>query len=469
MGQAVVDGPITTGNGAVVLSAGAPDLAAVGYVQEEYFISGTASAFRSATSLSADGRWSATPVNPAPYTTRIVVRRPVDAARSNGTVAVEWLNVTAGFDTAPDWTGAHVEMIRSGWTWVGVSAQAVGIVGSKRSLVAALALKNADPVRYGPLSHPGDNYSYDIFSQAGALVRTKWQQVLGGIEPKHILALGESQSAFRLTTYVNAVAPIADVYDGFMLHSRGAIGAPLFSTPFQQLRAPDPTLLRTDHAVPVLVFETETDMVAKGLDYRRVDQPDDAFIRGWQVPGTAHQDLYGLGIGDGDLGDGAADVALFASMSDPPNAIYGGVITCEVPINTGPHPYVLRAALAALNTWVATGSAPTSMPAIELNASGDLVLDDAGNARGGIRTPHLDAPIAQLSGIGQPMGKSFCGLFGTTTPLDATTLAAKYPTHEAFVRAWETALDHAVASGAVLPADAVQLRTAAQTSVIGAP
>ena len=41
----------------------------------------------------------------------------------NGTVVVEWLNVSGGVDAAPDWTFAHTELIREGYAWVGVSAQ----------------------------------------------------------------------------------------------------------------------------------------------------------------------------------------------------------------------------------------------------------------------------------------------------------------------------------------------------------
>ena len=41
-----------------------------------------------------------------------------------------------------------------------MSAQLAGICCGNRSL------KTWDPQRYGPLLHPGDDFSYDIFSQA---------------------------------------------------------------------------------------------------------------------------------------------------------------------------------------------------------------------------------------------------------------------------------------------------------------
>lgn len=456
VGAVTINDPAADGNGAIVLGAGGLDLSAVGYVETEFFVTGTASAFATTVPLSSDGEWRVEPTEPTSYTTRVVVRRPANPARASGNVAVEWLNVSAGFDSAPDWSYSHTELIREGWTWVGVSAQEVGIVGRDGAIVP-LALQLADPVRYAALAHPGDSYSYDMFSQVGAAVRTQWEQLLDGIEPAHVFAFGESQSAFRLVTYIDAVAPLANVYDGYLVHSRSASAAPLSQAPLADASAPDPVLVREDLTVPVLQFISETDLFGQGLGYARARQPDTDLIRTWEVGGTAHADLYNLGLGDADDGSGLADDALFAAMSDPPNQIYGGVITCDLPINTGPHTYVLRSAISALAAWVETGEPPPSMPRIELDANGALAVDDLGNALGGIRTPQIDVPIATLSGLGQT-GAGFCGLFGTTTPFDAARLATLYPAGDSFAVAWVEAVDRAVGSGAVLEADAVQLR-----------
>ena len=165
-------------------------------------------------------------------------------------------------------------------------------------------------------------------------------------------------------------------------------------------------------------------------------------------------------------GPGSADTELFAAMSNPPNSIYGGIITCDLPINAGPHTYVLRAAIAALQKWVSDEIYPPRMPPIEIDDAGVIVVDAVGNALGGIRTPHLDVPIAALSGIGQS-GESFCRLFGTTKPFDAAMLTAAYTDHDAFVAKWDGALDAAVEAGAILEADAVRLRDVAEASSIG--
>src|SRR5262249_19053444 len=150
------------------------------------------------------------------YRTRILVRRPANAAHFNGTVVVEWLNVSGGLDASPDWTYLHTFLIREGFAWVGVSAQQLGVEGGFSPLGLDLSLKSQNPQRYGSLMHPGDSFSYDIFSQVAAAVRGAADTTLGGLRAKRVIAAGESQSAFRMVTYINAVQPLAKAYDGFL-------------------------------------------------------------------------------------------------------------------------------------------------------------------------------------------------------------------------------------------------------------
>ena len=90
-----------------------------------------------------------------------------------------------------------------------------------------------------------------------------------------------------------------------------------------------------------------------------------------------------------------------------------------------------------------------------------LVLDANGNARGGIRTPWEDAPIARLSGLGNT-GGPFGFLFGTTTPYDAATLARLYPGGKAdYLKTFDASLERAVTGGFILPADAPEIRALA--------
>ncbi|MCT9082019.1 alpha/beta hydrolase domain-containing protein [Streptomyces fulvoviolaceus] len=446
-----VTGPVTGGNGAVVLQGTAFDLASVGYTQSEFFLSGNATSYVPTVPLDSDGRWQVTLASTAPYTTRIVVNRPADPARFNGTVVVEWLNVSAGLDAAPEWIYTHNELIREGYAWVGVSAQAGGVA----------ATETADPVRYADLSHPGDSYSYDVYSQAGQAVRDSAAMVLGGLHPRTVLANGESQSAFRLTTYINAIHPLVSVYDGFLIHSRSGTGAPLSQAPQADVPAPAVVRLRTDLDVPVLTVQAETDVI--GLGSLAARQPDTARLRLWEVAGTAHADAY-IGLGASDDGSGAAGLQGLNAMLSPP--IRTG---CDSPINTGQAHYVLDTAQYALNRWVTTGVPPARAARLEVDTSGSapaFVLDAHGNVQGGVRTPSVDVPVATLSGLGQS-GASFCFLFGTTTPFAAEKLTALYPSHGVFVAKWSGSAAKGVAQGFIRPADAAELMKAAANSGIG--
>lgn len=457
-----VEGPITGGKGAPFVAATSFDLAQVGYAQQEYFISGRASAYTNVGALGSNGRWKAKPADAATYKTRILVYRPTDAQEFSGTVFVEWLNVSGGLDAAPDWITAHTELIRKGHVWVGVSAQYVGVEGGSAILgQSSTSLKKVDPERYASLSHPGDSFSFDIFSQAGQAIRRPQElDPLGGLELERLIAIGESQSAYRLVTYVNAIDPLARVYDGFLIHSRGGSGASLSQAPQPATAMPAVARIRSDVAVPVLTFQTESDVI--GLGYYPDRQSDGGLFRLWEVAGTAHADTYTLLVGFGDLG-GSPDAAELIVTATP----IPGIIECATPINSGPQHFVLKAAVAALERWVRDGTPPPRAPRLQVAGDpAEIARDEHGNALGGIRTPYVDVPIATLSGEGQT-GGTFCRLFGTTTLFDDATLAALYQDHDTYVSAVGKAADRAVRAGFILKPDAELIKDAAAASDVG--
>lgn len=443
-----IEGPIS---GSPTL-AGTFPLSEVGYQQQEFFLSDVdATAYRKDAALTTDGRWSVSPdpsTGGTTFVTRIVVHRPIDPADFNGTVVVEWMNVTAGLDLPNDWVYGHNEMVRSGAAWVGVSAQAVGVN----------ALKSANATRYAKLVHPGDSYSYDIFTRAGRAARDN-PTVLGGLEPERILAMGESQSASRLVTYINAVHPLVDVYDGFLVHSRGTTGSALTQSPLTAEPTPSPSLIRDDLDEPVFVVQAEGDVISSNLAVR---QPDTPTFRQWELAGTAHADAYMVGVGFNDRGTGAGAAQMFSLMRTPNPPPSG----CASSINAGGHHWTFQAALRGLDTWVRTGTAPAVGPLLSVASTSPVVLerDAAGNAVGGVRSPHVDAPVATLTGINS--GTGFCRLFGSTAPLTTEQLLERYPTKDDFVAAWQAALDDAVAGGFLLQPDADELLAAAQASTV---
>jgi hypothetical protein len=455
----VLEGPVTGGSGAPFIQSTSFDLAEVGYRQTELFVSGTARAFTNLGPLSEDGSWNAAlSGSTADYKVRIVIYRPIDAQVFNGSVIVEWLNVSGGVDAAPDWTSTHTELIREGYAWIGVSAQRVGIEGGGGPF--NLSLKTIDPARYGSLNHPGDSFSYDIYSQvARAVIAPTGIDPLDGLRPDRVIAAGESQSAFRLVTYINAVHPLVRLYDGFLVHSRGGGAAPLSQSPEPDVGSTGAIRTRTDLREPVLTFQTETDLVTLG--YLPARQPDSANFRLWEVAGTAHADTYTLIVGFTDKGDTTRGAELIVE-----NAPIPGFIECDTPINSGPQHFVLKAAVHALDRWVRGDGPPPPAALLDVTGDGDFVLDELGNVTGGIRTAAVDVPLATLSGLGQT-GGNFCRIFGTTVPFDDAMLANLYPTREAYVSAVTAATDAAVEAGHIRPADAEIIKAAAQEAHLG--
>jgi Alpha/beta hydrolase domain len=443
-------------SGRVPMPVGNYDLGALGFVEEEFLLEGTADSYRLVGERSSDGRWDVEPSDSAPFTTRLLVRRPGSSEDFSGTVVVEWLNVSGGLDAGPDWSFLHRHLTRSGHAWVGVSAQKVGIDGG--GIVDGMHLKQAAPERYGVLSHPGDAWSFDIFSRAGRALRAGDSAgLLGPLEPACILAAGESQSAACLVTYINAVDTHAALYDGFFVHGRGGSGAELDGFRLTRDDLGDATRfrmqpgerIRDDVRVPVLVLQSETDVAMLGGG--RADQQDGDRLRQWELAGAAHADTYILVAANDD--DGRLPAKRLAELLRPVTEVFG--FRADSPINSAPQQhYVGQAALDHLDRWAAGGAPPPAAPRLDAVADGtDFHRDEYGIAMGGLRSPWVNVPTATLSGLGQT-GEVFSILFGTTTPFDAGILARLYPGGRAdYLERFEAALEHTISDGFVLEAD----------------
>ena len=458
---------VTPAPGKPALLLGAFDIASLGYVAEEFFISGAASSYGSTAELGPDGRWSVTPSAAGEFTTRMVVLTPADRARFNGTVLVEWLNVSGGIDAPAVWMMAHREIVRAGYAYVAVSAQRVGVEGGVNLMGLDMSLKSQDPKRYAALDHPGDAFCYDIFSQAGRLVREGQRTgVLRELRAEHVVALGESQSALFLTTYVNAIDPLAQVYDGFLVHSRFGPAAPLDggsifdaldSTKSQAVR------FRPDLRVPLVTIITETDLFGgPRRGYSAARQPDSQRLRVWEIAGTAHADNYTIQVAPIDTG--SASLTDIVAAYAPTNMLMGQQL--DHCINFAPqHHYVLQAALSQLCHWVRTGRPAPSAAPIELSDAEppQPVLDTNGLARGGVRTPWADVPIARTSGTGSEES-TMASIFGSGELFDTATVCRLYPGGVAdYLERFTVALDSAIQSGFILAADReeiLQLATA---------
>jgi hypothetical protein len=402
------------------------DLASKGYVEEEFFIEGTANQYKIANPES-----DATVQDSGhPYKTRIVVRRPTSAKKFNGTVLIEWTNVTGSRDLEMDWFQSADHFVRAGYVWIGVSAQRVGVT----------ALKAWSPNRYASLDVTeggkitNDALSYDIMVATAMAVRGKANKdILGGLKPERLIATGHSQSAARLGGYVNSIHPLNPVFDGVMLHGGGG-------------------KIRGDIDTKVFKLQSETDV--RGPAAR---QPDTAKLVTWEVAGTSHVDSQSE-IHFTELGK------LNAGL--PPGASTAGACD-KPPYSQVPFHYVFNAAYDHFVVWIKNGTPPPSAPPIEYTSATPPVIarDEMGNALGGIRMAEIAVPTAVNTGINS--GTNFCRLYGSHVDFDQARIATLYPTHKAYVNAVKEITEKNLKAGYILKPDAEATITAAEKSDIG--
>jgi len=475
--------------------ASALNLASVGYAEQEYLLSGTAQAYIPVTPgrLPRNGRWNVMP-NPgatAPYTTRILIRRPIDPKRFNGTVVVEWFNESAGFDTPSDWLYTHDEIVREGYAYVGVTAQFVGVQ-------ALLGWESGPGARYASLFHPGESFAYDIFAQAGWVLthaRSGDPRPLGNLTSRvdTVLATGFSDSAAWLTTFVNAIHRLSPVFGGFLIHDVGfdqplsldvaslngdPIPPGVPATPF--INTPYPMQLRSDQNVPALVLLSKFGLSDPGAGAGRTFhlQPDSAHFRVWEMAGATH-----------------LETGFFQEFTADASKTYPGFAlgTCDGPpgIPGIIHGQTERAALHMLSDWANDEAAPPSAPRLSLvvpNPPGNFNVDVVFNRDpatnlviGGIRLPAVSVPIATLDGnrtdldpitLGPGLQCYFVGSYDPwnhdgdawdgqagldPSPTPEPDLQVLYPTHQKYVERVAVATWQSVLSGYLRFVDGVTI------------
>ncbi|MBS0332031.1 MAG: hypothetical protein JSS35_04640 [Proteobacteria bacterium] len=444
-----VTGPITGGAHGRPFAAYFGDISAIGYVEEEYFIEGAASAFKVMGGLPLDGRVEVSKTGATPYKTRLLVRRPRDPAKFNGTVLVEWINVSAGYDIA---CADPVGLYEAGFAWVCVSAQRVGVHGYEAAfhppLPTGRGLVQWDPARYGSLSIPGDSLSYDIFTQGARAVgphRAGEVDPMGGLKVRKLIAIGASQSGYRLVSYINGVQKTENVFDALMPLVFAGRSAPwVDATPKSPLSAPQ-MRIRDDLPAKIFGLDSETEAPA----YLKVRQPDTSRFRYWEIAGASHggteQEARIARITDRD-GVSVPDDGPSLHISD---VLW--VPTCD-------------AAIRHVHRWINGGAAPPTQPRIEFETSAatpTIKRDRYGNARGGVRLPELEAPVAQYVGSSKDSA-----WLGRTYTFSQDRLERLYPTHRDYVAQVKASADRALKAGVILPYRVAQYVAQAEASAV---
>lgn len=430
-----IDGP------GAPLNALAPQHAPVGWTEQEFRLCGAATRYRfgdpAADAEPIDGRH--------PYTTRVLVRRPDNVAQFNGSVVVEWLNVSAGQDLDFVYAATRELVVRAGYAWVGVSAQRVGVErlvawNPQRYSGLSVSAPLDDPHRGTPLdpAHAftgaagGDVLCWDIYSHVAMLLRTN-AALLGLPAVDTLFASGESQSAFRLSRYFNALQPVLGLYDGFLLYDRGG-----------------PHALRDD--IPAKLIGMGSEFFS---EYAGASPQDSANQRWWDLAGASHVSLAEMADyidpqvrRDGVLQLEGRPVSLTEVMAQ-------GADAAAPPLwSRVPNADLMKAALHALTQWTALGLAPSSAPRFHVvngqDGSVRLQRDADGQAIGGVRFAAYEVPTALNLGVtdGPPR---LAGYHLDFTPAELTD---RYGNQARFLDRVASAVRANLAQGFLLPEEA---------------
>jgi hypothetical protein len=460
---------------------GAPfvNLGEVGYAEREFTMSGGANVYKQSGIWSSNGKWGVS-VSQAdvPYTTRLLVRYPTNPTKFNGTVVFEWLNDTTGGDQDPVWAQLYNELIKKGYAYVGVTAQRPGM----KDLAAW------DPARYGKLGDSNDGESYEIFTQAANVIRADSATLLGGLTPKQLIGTGDSQSAFRLDTYVNAIQPLTHAFNGFLAVGRGATAAPIGEGLVSA--SPFPALIRTDNTTPFIQLNTQGDI--EELDAAAARQPDNNYLRTWELAGASHIDAHEAAYETETIAREEPTVGVPSCTFGTPIEGTGTPLDGHNQTDNMPLFEVEDAAMAALQNWVTNGVQPAHSPQIStipvLFGLYYLVnKNQYGIGEGGIQMPDAQVPVEDYSAINfanineedlSPLSitgeledvfttletggisnealrdEGLCLLSGYFTDFSSSKLKSLYPTAASYASKFTAAANAEVAAGFMTPEDA---------------
>jgi len=431
------------------------DLAKAGYLEEEYYLSGIAPAITAKGEILFD----------APYITRILVRKPKDPARFNGTVIIEpftWFG-----ERGAGWILTRDYLVRQGYAYVGYTLNINKPENDPKFLPTDLPkdikryagivnfefMRDFDYARYAPL---GFYFDPERFKRGDVVDPFVPQSQGVGAQLAMLLKSNDADGPLAGLhvdrVYVNSWAVTAQVWMDYLDQGR-----------HQQWRMPDGSALidaymtgrmsygevggevirvprhMPDDAPFVTIF-TQSELRYNAVN--SIPLPPDTDrppLRYYEVPGTPH--LRPEDVGTGEIEPMPADVG---KQDDPRcNTLY------DEPVEV-----VASALLNGMDKWVRNGTPMPRSPRVRRKGN-DIARDAAtGNAIGGVRLPWIEAPTA----IYMVEEETNCGLaYDTKMPYSAERLRKMYGSYANYRKKYEAAKADAVEQGYLLPKDAARL------------
>jgi len=419
------------------------DLAKLGYVEEEFIVTGTANVYDWAT----DGTVSEKTPN-APYGNRILVRRPTDPARFSGTVIFEPMFAARRFDWPMIWGYSHDYIVESGAAWVGVTLP-VSVDGLKKfnpTRYAQLSFANpaATPcagAQNNALSPTEEGLRFDMFSQVAALLKSG---TLPGLRAQYVYAAAQGGD---IATYINAIhsrATLANgqpAFDGYLM--RPGFSPARINQCATAPGANDPRRMIKGVNVPVVIATAQGEALGT-LGWRRADSdaPNDIF-RLYELAGVGHIDWWAY-YGFPKMED---QVSAVGSAQGP--AAWPFAARCEPEIPLMPLPVlaqVYNATFSNLDQFVRKGTPLPKAARLEVKDAGtpqqSFAVDQFGHGIGGVRTVYMEVPAANYF-VTSP-GPGTCREMGHIDPFTWSRLESIYGNYKNYATKVEQTIDRLV-------------------------
>jgi hypothetical protein len=280
--------------------------------------------------------------------------------------------------------------------------------------------------------------SQAIMSQVGVLLKREPPDgPFGEVQVTHLIMGGSSQTGGTTLAYIR------DAHAG----ARMPDGSPVYDGYYPSLAGGTEPVTGVDAAIVHALGEGDM-MGGRPLGYRRpdADEPNDRYrlyeitaashvpTRGYDSPGDIFPTLVDIDAGDNHL-------------SQFPAAM----------------PYMT--AVDNLVAWVTEGTPPPRAARIETDADGQIVRDEFGNARGGLRLSYLDVPFATYI-ASSPGDTMFSRMIGFEVPFPKEQLADLYPTHDDYVAKVKASVERLVRDRFILPEHGDEILAEAEAAAI---
>ena len=363
---------------------GSLNLADHGYREDEYFLSGTANVYEY--NDAGDGVRIKEP--DVPYTTVILVRRPIHVKDFSGRVQLEMGHPQFGATTQM-WAHSNKKFMREGDAWVRITNSRGGPTGSSLAV-----LQQYDPERYASLAFPEDGLNWDVIGQVGELLKSNTPaSPLNPLKVKQIFMGGFSGSGAITQMWINDFSQIlrrpdgSSIMDGYVVGEPS--GYPLINSQAERIAADDPRQAVIPPGVPVVKLHSRPEPAAQ-------QRPDsDTFsdrYRTYEVAGAAHTDNY-------------TNPLSFPTFIQEQATEWGQAnlypFMCQWGMNDFPYEQQWNLAISVIEKWSEQSArshgprwSPPRADRIELNADGSIAKDEFGNDLGGVRSVAVDVPIA---------------------------------------------------------------------------